>query len=166
LEAEDQLIRVVAVGLAVISVAAACESSTDPLFGFPGGGGGAITQAQAAGTWNLTLTKTTTLACTGGALADGSIIPVNLSLQSDGTATTTSTWRSVTSGALLPVSGTVRFSDGFTDLILSSGGSGMELRGTMTSTGTFSGTITDPAPGFTPVYGTGGCEYNAPATKS
>ena len=160
------MIRVVAVGLAVISVAAACENSADPLLGFPGGGGGAVTQAQVAGTWNLTLTKTTTLACTGGALADGSVIPVGLSVQSDGTATTTSTWRSVTSGALLPVSGTVRFSDGFTDLILSSGNSGMELRGTMTSSGTFSGTITDPAPGFNTVYGTGGCEYNAPGTKS
>ena len=160
------MIRVVAVGLTVISVAAACENSADPLLGFPGGGGAAVTQAQVSGTWNLTLTKTTTLACTGGAVADGSIIPLNLSVQSDGTATTTSTWRSVTSGALLPVSGTVRFSDGFTDLILSSGNSGMELRGTMTSTGTFSGTITDPAPGFNPVYGTGGCEYNSPASKS
>jgi len=160
------LIRVVAVGLAVISVAAACENSADPLLGFPGGGGGAVTQAQASGTWNLTLTKTTTLACTGGALADGSLIPVNLSVQSDGTVATTSTWRSVTSGALLPVGGTVSFADGFTDLILSSGGSGMELRGTMTSGGTFSGTITDPAPGLTPVYGTGGCEYNASGSKS
>ena len=160
------MIRVVAVGLAVISVAAACENSADPLLGFPGGGGGSVTQAQAAGTWNLTLTKTSTLACSGGALADGSLIPVNLSVQSDGTAAPTSTWRSVTSGALLPVSGTVRFSDGFTDLILSSGNSGMELRGTMTSTGTFSGTITDPAPGFTPVYGTGGCEYSSPGSKS
>jgi len=160
------LIRVVFVGLAVICVAAACENSTDPLLGFPGGGGGAVTQAQASGTWTLSLTKTTTLACTGGALADGSIIPVNLSVQSDGTATNTSTWRSVTSGALLPVSGSVRFSDGFTDLILSSGGSGMEMRGTVTSSGTFTGTITDPAPGFNPVYGTGGCEYNAPGSKS
>ena len=159
------MIRVVTVGLAVISVAAACENSVDPLLGFPGGGSGAVTQAQAAGTWSLTLTKTSTLACTG-ALADGSVIPVNLTVQSDGTATTTSSWRSVTSGALLPVSGTVRFSDGFTDLILSSGGSGMELRGTMTSAGTFSGTITDPAPGFNPVYGTSGCEYNSPGSKS
>ena len=125
-----------------------------------------MTQAQASGTWTLSLTKTTTLACTGGALADGSIIPVNLSVQSDGTATNTSTWRSVTSGALLPVSGSVRFSDGFTDLILSSGASGMEMRGTVTSSGTFTGTITDPAPGFNPVYGTGGCEYNAPGSKS
>ena len=161
------MIRTVALGVVVISVTAACESSTDPLFGFPGGGGGAVTQAQASGTWSLTLTKTTTLACTGGALADGSVIPVNLTVQSDGTAAVTSTWRSVTSGALLPLSGTVRFSDGVTDLILTSGGNtGMELRGTMTSTGTFSGTITDPAPGLSPVYGTGGCEYNAPGLKS
>ena len=160
------MIRLVVSCLAVMSVAAACENSTDPLLGFPGGGGGAVTQAQASGTWSLTLTRTTTLACTGGALANGSVIPVNLVLQSDGTAAPTSTWRSATSGALLPLSGTVRFTDGFTDLILMSGSSGMEVRGTITSNGTFSGTITDPAPGLTPVYGTGGCEYNSPGTKS
>lgn len=161
------MIRLVISCLAVISVAAACENSTDPLLGFPGGGGGAVTQAQASGTWSLTLTQTTTLACTGGALANGSIIPVNLVLQSDGTAAATSTWRSASSGALLPLSGTVRFSDGFTDLILSGGGSsGMELRGTISSGGSFNGTITDPAPGFTPVYGASGCEYSSPGTKS
>jgi hypothetical protein len=164
---EDQLIRVVVSCLAVISVAGACENSTDQLIGFPGGGGGAVTQAEASGTWSLTLTQTTTLACTGGALANGSIIPVNLVVQTDGTAATTSSWRSASSGALLPLSGTVRFSDGFTDLILTSGGtSGMELRGTIGSNGTFSGAITDPAPGLTPVYGAGGCEYNAPGSKS
>jgi hypothetical protein len=160
------LIRVVVSCLAVISVAAACENSTDPLFGFPGGGNGAVTQADASGTWSLTLTRTSTLSCTGGALANGSIIPVNLVVHTDGSAATTSTWRSATSGALLPLSGTVRFSDGFTDLILTSGSTGMELRGTISSNGTFNGTITDPAPGLTPVYGTGGCEYNSPGTKS
>ncbi len=161
------MIRVVAGCLALVVVAASCETSTDPLLGFPGGGGGAVTQAQASGTWSLTLTKTTTLACASGALADGSVITVNLTVLSDGTAATTSSWRSPSSGALLPLSGSVRLADGVTDLILSSGGStGMELRGTVSSTGTFSGTITDPAPGFTPVYGTGGCEYSAPGAKA
>ena len=159
------MIRAVITCFAVISVAAACETSTDTLIGFPGGGGGAVTQSQASGTWSLTLTKTTTLACAGGALADGSVVAVNLTVQSDGSAATTSSWRSPSSGALLPLSGTVQFSSGVTDLILSSGGStAMELRGTITSGGTFSGTITDPAPGFTPVYGTG-CEYNSPGSK-
>jgi len=115
----------------------------------------------------MTLTKTTTLACTGAVLADGSILTLNLTIQSDGSAAGTSSWRSPSSGALLPLSGSVSFTDGVTDMILSSGGStGMELRGTMSSTGTFTGTITDPAPGFTPVYGTGGCEYNAPGSKT
>jgi hypothetical protein len=159
------LIRAVVTCFAVISVAAACETSTDNLIGIPGGGGGTVTQADASGTWSLTLTQTTTLACSGGALANGSVIALNLNVQSDGTATTASTWRSPSSGALLPVAGTVRFADGITDLILSSGASAMELRGTLTSNGTFSGTITDPAAGFTPVYGTG-CEYNAPGTKA
>ena len=161
------MIRVVATCLVVISVAAACENSTDPLLGFPGGGGGSVTQADASGGWSLTLTQTTTLACTGGALANGTIIPLTLVVQSDGSVATSSSWRSATSGALLPVSGSVRFADGVTDLILSSGSTqGMELRGTITANGTFNGTITDPAPGLAPVYGTGGCEYNAPGSKS
>jgi hypothetical protein len=161
------LIRLVASCLVVIAVSAACENSTDPLLGFPGGGGGAVTQAQASGNWSLTLSKTTTLGCTGAVLADGSVLTMTLSIQSDGSAANTSTWRSPSSGAILPLSGSVSFTDGVTDMILTSGGStGMELRGTMSSTGTFSGTITDPAPGFTPVYGTGGCEYSAPGSKT
>ena len=160
------MIRVIITCFAVISVAAACETSTDNLIGIPGGGGGgAVTQAEADGAWSFTLTQTTTLACTGGALANGSVITVTLDLQTDGTATTASSWRSPSSGALLPLSGTVRFADGITDLLLASGGSAMELRGTIAANGTFSGTITDPAAGFTPVYGTG-CEYNAPGIKS
>lgn len=159
------MIRVVVTCFAVIFVAASCETTTDNLIGFPGGGGGTVTQSEASGTWSLTLTRTSTLACAGGALADGSVVAVNLTVQSDGTAATTSTWRSPSSGALLPLSGSVQFSSGVTDLILSSGGStAMELRGTITSAGAFSGTITDPAAGFTPVYGTG-CEYNAPGSK-
>lgn len=161
------MIRLVASCLVVIAVSAACENSTDPLLGFPGGGGGAVTQAQASGNWSMTLSKTSTLACSGAVLADGSVLSLTLSIQSDGTAAASSTWRSPSSGAILPLSGNVSFTNGVTDLVLSSGGStGMELRGTMSSTGSFTGTITDPAPGFTPVYGTGGCEYNAPGTKT
>ena len=158
--------RLVASCLLVIAMSAACENSTDPLLGFPGGGGGAVTQAQASGSWSLSLTKTTTLACSGAVLADGSLIVVNLTVQSDGTAATTSTWRNPTSGALLPLTGTVSFTDGTTDLVLSGGGStAMEVRGTISSAGTFSGTVTDPAAGFTPVYGTSGCEYSSPGSK-
>ena len=160
------MIRLVASCLLVIAVSGACENSTDPLLGFPGGGGGAVTQAQASGSWSMTLTKTTTLACSGAVLANGSLLVVNLTVQSDGTAATTSTWRSPSSGAILPLSGTVSFTDGTTDLVLSGGGStAMELRGTISSSGTFTGTVTDPAAGFTPVYGTTGCEYNAPGAK-
>jgi hypothetical protein len=161
------LIRLVASCLLVIAVSAACENSTDPLLGFPGGGGGAVTPAQASGNWSMTLTRTTTLGCTGAVLANGSVLTLSLAIQGDGSAASSSTWRSPPSGAVLPLSGSVNLTDGATDLILTSGGStGMELRGTMSSTGTFTGTITDPAPGFTPVYGTTGCEYSAPGSKT
>ena len=161
------MIRVVVSCLAVITVAAACENSVNPLIGF-NGGGGAVTSLQASGDWSLTLTKTTTLACSGGSLADGQVIALHLNVQTDGTVTAaSSTWRNPSSGALLPVSGTVRLSDGVTDLILSSGASnGMELRGTIASTGNFTGTLTDPGAGLSPMFSTGGCEYNAPGSKA
>jgi hypothetical protein len=163
------VIRVVVGCLAVIAVAAGCENSPQTLIGFSGGGGGAVTQAQASGDWSFTLTKTTTLACSGGSLADGSVVVVHLNVQSDGTVTSaSSSWQTPSSAALLPVSGTVRLSDGVTDLILSSGSpnNGMELRGTISSTNTFTGTLTDPAAGLSPMFSAGGCEYNAPGSKA
>jgi hypothetical protein len=42
----------------------------------------------------------------------------------------------------------------------------MELRGTMTATSTFTGTLTDPAPGFSPMFSVGGCEYSTSGTKA
>ena len=161
------MIRVVARCLAVIAVATACETSVDNLIGFPGGGGGAVTQAEASGDWSLTLRKTTTLACSGGSLADGQILVTHFSVQSDGTLAASS-WQNPSTGAVLPASGRVTLSDGSTLILLSSsgGGSGMELRGTLTPSATFTGTLTDPAPGLSPIFSAGGCEYTASGTKA
>ncbi|HST08648.1 MAG TPA: hypothetical protein VLJ83_10780, partial [Gemmatimonadaceae bacterium] len=60
-------------GLILLILTSACETSTDSIFGV-GGGGGTVTQAQVAGDWSFTLTKTATLPCTGGALVDGQVI--------------------------------------------------------------------------------------------
>lgn len=153
--------------LILLVFSSACENTTDNIFGV-GGGGNAVTQALASGNWSLTLQRTTTLACTG-ALANGQILTVHLDVAADGTMTaSTSTWQNPPTTLLRPVTGSVRFSDGFTDLFLSSSGgssAAMELRGTMTSNASFSGTLTDPAPGFSPVFGTSGCEYTASGTK-
>lgn len=153
--------------LAVLAFSSACENTTDPIFGV-GTGGNAITQAQASGNWSFTLQQTTTLACTG-ALSNGQILTVHLDIASDGTVNAgTSTWQNPPTTLLRPVTGSIRFSDGFADLFLSSSGgssSEMELRGTMTSSATFSGTLTDPAPGFSPIFGSSGCEYTATGTK-
>jgi hypothetical protein len=156
----------------LFAVAAACETTSDPLDGIGGtGGGGVVTQGQAAGNWSLTLRRTTTLGCSGASLADGQVLTTHLDLLTDGTANgTTSTWQNPPNAVLRPVGGTVRLTDGFTDLLLlaSSGNtsSGMELRGTLTSTGSFTGTLTDPAPGLTPVFSIGGCEYSVTGTKT
>jgi hypothetical protein len=42
----------------------------------------------------------------------------------------------------------------------------MELLGTMTASGTLTGTLRDPEAGFTQVFGTGGCEYTASGIKT
>lgn len=148
-------------------LASACETTTDSIFGVPGGSG-TVSQSQASGNWSVTLQRTSTLAC-NGALANGQVLTTHLDVGADGTvATGTSTWQNPPTTLVRPVSGSVRFSDGFTDLFLSSSGgsaSAMELRGTMTSSATFSGTLTDPAPGFSPIFGTSGCEYTATGAK-
>lgn len=144
-----------------------CENSADPLSGIFGGGGGAITQAQASGNWSITVTRTTTLACSG-ALADGQVITVHADVLAGGTlSTTTSTWLNPISGTVQALTGSVRFSDGFTDFTFTAPTSaGMELRGTMTGGGALTGTLTDPAAGLSQVFGTDGCQYTVTGTKT
>ena len=159
-----------ALWLAITVLFAACENSADPLGGFLGGGG-AITAAQATGNWSFTLQRTTTLPCSTAPLANGRVITAHLDVLSAGTlSSSTSIWQNPISGATQPLSGSVRLSDGITDLFFAApavrGDAVMELRGTMTSVGAFTGTLTDPAPGFTQVFGTGGCEYSVSGNKT
>ena len=163
--------RPIALALTLLVLATACENSKDPfLFGLGGGGGGAVTQTQASGNWSLTVRKTTTLACSGGSLADGSVLTAHLDVLADGTVnTSTSNWQHPPTTVVFPLSGTVSLSTGATDLFLSAGsgtGSGMELRGTITSTGTLTGTLTDPGAGLSPMFSAGGCEYSTSGTKA
>lgn len=147
----------------------ACETSGDPLIGIGGNGGGAITQAQAIGDWSFSVRKTSTLPCTGGSLADGQVLTAHLDVLSDGTVNgSTSSWQNPP-GTVHPLSGLVRFTDGSVDFTFgasSGSGSAMELIGTISATNTFTGTLTDPAPGFSPVYSAGGCEYTTTGTKA
>jgi hypothetical protein len=163
-------LRTIGFCLAVLVSTGACENSAGTLIGIGGQGGGAITQTQAAGDWSFTVRKTTTLACSGGSLADGQVLTVHMDVLSDGSLNaTTSSWQNPPTTVIRPLSGSVRFTDGFADLFLSSAtgsASGMELRGTIGSNGTFSGTLTDPAPGFSPMFSAGGCEYSTNGTKS
>ena len=150
---------------------AACENSANSLIGVVSGGGGAITPAQATGNWSFTVQQTTTLPSCTAPLASGQIIIAHLDVLSDGTVGTTSSWVNPLSGSVQSLSGLVRLTDGVTDLTFTapsvSGTAGMELRGTMTSAGGFTGgTLTDPAPGFSQVFGSGGCAYTATGTKT
>jgi hypothetical protein len=163
-------VRPIGICLSLLLLSVACENSTDPLIGFGGTGGGTITQAEAAGSWSFTVRKTATLPCSGGALPDGQIITAQLNVAADGTVSaTTSSWQNPPTALVRPISGLVRLSDGFTDLFLSASSgstSAMELRGTITATSTFTGTMTDPAPGSAAVFSAGGCEYTTTGTKA
>lgn len=155
---------------ALVALVTGCEGSTDPLGGVGGPpGGGAITQVQASGNWSLALRRTTTLACTGGSLPDNQVLLIRLDLTAGGLTTSTSVWQVPPSSTIRTLAGTVSFSSGFATLTLFATGttsSGMELRGTLTAAGTFTGTLTDPDPGLTPVFTTTGCEYTATGTKT
>ena len=152
----------------VLTLCAACETTAEDIFG-TGGGGGAVTQSQVAGDWSFTVQRTSTLPCTGGSLANGQVLTTHLDVAADGSINSaTSNWQNPPTTLVRPLAGAVRLSDGFATFTLSSSAgstSAMELRGTMASNATFAGTLTDPAPGFTPMFGSSGCEYTATGTK-
>jgi hypothetical protein len=145
----------------------ACENSTDPFGGFLGGGG-ALTQAQATGNWSLTVHPTTTLPACTNPLANGSVIAMHLNVGTDGVLTGSSSWQDPISSAVLLLTGSVILTNGAGDLHFAGGRSGaqMELLGTMTASGTLSGTLRDPEPGSNQVFGTGGCEYTVTGIKT
>jgi hypothetical protein len=156
--------------LGAVMVLAGCETTTDPLFGELGGGAGAITPTQASGNWTFTLQQTTTLPACSAPLANSQIIISRLDVSATGTLNTTSSWANPISGAVDPLSGTVVLTSGITDLFFTApevrSDAQMELRGTMTASGGFNGTLTDPEPGFSQVFGTGGCEYTVSGIKT
>ena len=145
----------------------ACETSTNPLEGLIGGGG-ALTAAQATGNWSFTLSRTSNLACSPPALASGVVISARLDVLSDGTVATTSSWLNPISSAVEPLSGSVDLTNGATSLFFAiSGSAAMELvPGTMKSSGTVTGTLTDPAPGLSPVFASDGCQYSVSGVKT
>ena len=155
--------RSIAIALSLVVLTAGCEQSTDPfLFGI--GGSGGLTQAQATGNWSFVVTQSA-LACASGSLANGQAVTTHLDVLTDGTVSTASFWQSPVSSASLTISGSITLGTGITDLFLaSSSGAEMELRGTMTSSATFTGTLTDPAAGFLPVFSA--CAYTATGTKT
>lgn len=143
----------------------ACENSTDPFIGF--GGDGSITTAQASGNWSFTVQRTSTLGCTTGSLANGQALTAQLNVVADGTVTTTSTWQNPPSTQPRPVSGVITLSTGFADLFMAASpgsSAAMEMRGTITSAGAFTGTLTDPAPGSFQVFGA--CSYTFSGSKT
>jgi hypothetical protein len=158
-------VRSIVLSLTLLVSAVACEGTTDPFIGL-GGTGGAITQPQATGNWSFVVHPTSALACSSGSLADSQVLTAHLEVLSDGTAnSTTSFWQVPSPSVTGVVSGAVDLSNGRPNLSLSiSGGRAMELTGTMTAAGSFTGTLRDPDPGLLPVFAA--CTYNTTGTKS
>ena len=145
----------------------ACETSTNPLDGLLGGGG-ALTAAQATGNWSFTLSRTSTLACSPPALASGVVISAHLDVLSDGSVANSSSWLNPISSVVEPLSGSVDLTNGATSLLFAiSGSAAMELvPGTITSSGTITGTLTDPGAGLSPVFASDGCQYSVSGVKT
>jgi hypothetical protein len=154
--------------MATTVLLSACETSTDPLGGFLGGGG-AITQAQANGNWSFTVHRTNTFPACTNPLADPTLITANLVVLSSGTLDPTSSWLNPISTVVQPLSGSVDLTNGASTLHFASpavsGTAQMEITGTMTPSGGLTGTLRDPEPGFSQVFGTGGCEYSVSGIK-
>jgi hypothetical protein len=150
--------------LSLLVTVAACETSTDPFIGI--GGGGAITSAQASGSWTFIVHPTSALACSSGSLADGQIFTATLVVLTDGSVnSSTSVWQVASPFVTGSVSGFVDLPNGRPTLSLGgSGGTAMELAGTMTAAGSFSGTLRDPDPGLLPVFAA--CTYTTTGTRS
>ena len=153
--------RSIVLGLALLASVAACETSTDPFFGF---GATGVTAGQVTGNWTFTLHPAA--GCPAGSLPDGQVLTAHLDVVAAGTVTSsTSTWQ--TAGAAGSVSGSIDLSSGVTTTLAltATTGGAMELAGTFTSTGSFSGTLGDPRAGSLPVVFSV-CNYTTTATKT
>lgn len=152
--------------LLLLVALAACETSTDPFTGFEGTGG--LSQTQAAGNWTFTVHPAGPLTCPSGSLADGQQLTTRLDVLADGAVpATTSFWQNPPTTVQRPLSGNVTLGTGDVLLLMraSSGSvSAMELQGRLTASGSFAGTISDPAPGSSVVFGT--CAYTATGNKT
>ena len=161
--------RPIAIALTLLVLTAACETSTDPFFGTGGGAGSPVTAAEVSGNWSFTVNHNTTFPCTGGSIPDGTVLTATVNVLTDGTVNGASSFWRTPATSNFPLSGSVSLSIGVADLFLSGGngtGSSMELIGTMSPTGSFTGTLHDPAAGFSPIFSASGCDYAAAGTKA
>lgn len=151
--------------LSLLVAVAACETSTDPLIGFDGTGG--LSQTQADGNWTFTVHPAGPLTCGTGSLADGQQLTTQLDVLADGTLAATSFWQNPPTTVVRPLSGAVNLGTGAALLLMSASSgssSAMELQGTLTASGSFSGTLRDPSPGSQFVFST--CTYTTTGNKT
>lgn len=133
-----------------VALLLACGSNTGP---------SGLTAATVTGTWDLNVTG-----CLTGDL------PVRLSAASDGALTSAvNAWTNDESlGFFRPLDGTVTLSSGAAEFHMWSDAQHTDallFTGTLTSAGALSGTVTDPMPGYGPIFHfSGGAICTAAAT--
>ncbi len=120
-----------------------------------------------SGEWTFVLDRTTAT-CPSGSLPDNQVLLAHLDVLSNGSLTTvTSNWQAPP-GVIRGLDGGVSFTTGFATLILrgSASNTAMELAGTFTSDGDFTGGLSDPRAGSFPVFSSGSCAYTVTGVRS
>lgn len=127
--------------------------------------GSAVDVSVVSGVWTVTVADRSS-ACDGVDTGGTYYFEVPKSLpQTGSTAYVNGTWGSDTAGQVDSLTGNVDLSTGtvFFRLWKTTLVSGAQLDGTLTHTGEFTGTLTDPAPGYQPIFVTTTCVFPATA---
>ena len=149
--------RSVAVVLFAIALAAGagCSSSSGPK--------DVVSLAQVNGLWVLPFTRTANCVVAGS--VSGGTLYAQMTFQSDGASSSDHRWGFTSTTVSRIATGSVALATGHLELTLISGSAASLLSGNVSATGTFTGTIFDPAPGHQPVLSLSGCEYSATGSK-
>lgn len=125
--------------------------------------GASVDVSVVSGVWTVTVADRSS-ACDGVDTGGTFYLKVPSGLpQTGSTAYVNGTWGSDTAGQADSLTGNVDLSTGvvFLRLWKVQGSSGAQLDGTLAHTGDFTGTLTDPAPGYQPILVTTSCVFPA-----
>lgn len=126
----------------------------------------AVSLSEVNGLWVLPFTKTSNCA-SFGSVAGGTVY-LALAIPPGGTNSTSSQWGFSSNTINRVATGSVILATGQITQILihSNGAAASRLTGTISASGSFTGSLIDPAPGWQPQITISGCEYSVTGSKS